>query len=109
MQHHNAARAGIKRPLNVLRLGVIFLKRQRHLGKLCGLRICKAGRHARKPGDAGAKEFATTTDTLGKNKLWAALPFVANQRLIPYEMEMTYGSPSAAMAFLDVVQKSFTS
>ena len=66
-------------------------------------------RHARKPGDAGAKEFATTTDTLGKNKLWAALPFVANQRLIPYEMEMTYGSPSAQMAFLDVVEKAFTS
>lgn len=60
-------------------------------------------------GEAGQKEFATTTDTLGKNKLWAALPFVANKRLIPYEMEMTYGSPSAQLAFLDVVEKAFSS
>lgn len=59
-------------------------------------------------GEAGQKEFATTTDTLGKNKLWAALPFVADKRLIPYEMEMTYGSPSAQLAFLDVIEKAFT-
>ena len=60
-------------------------------------------------GDSGQKEFQTTKDTLGKNKLWAALPFVADVHIVPDEMEMTYGSPSAAMAFLDVVQKSFTS
>lgn len=60
-------------------------------------------------GEAGQKEFATMNDTLGKNKLWTALPFVANKRLIPYEMEMTYGSPSAQMAFLDVVEKAFAS
>lgn len=60
-------------------------------------------------GDSGQKESQTTKDTLGKNKLWTALPFVADDRIVPYEMEMTYGSPSAAMAFLDVVQKAFTS
>ena len=60
-------------------------------------------------GDSGQKEFQTTKDTLGKNKLWTALPFVADDHIVPDEMEMTYGSPSAAMAFLDVVQKSFTS
>lgn len=60
-------------------------------------------------GDTGAKEFETTKNTLGRNKLWAALPFVTDQRLISYEMEMTYGSPSAQFAFLDVIEKAFTS
>ncbi len=60
-------------------------------------------------GESGQKEFATTTDTLGRNKVWAALPFVAGKRLVPYEMEITYGSPSAQMAFLDVVEKAFSS
>lgn len=60
-------------------------------------------------GDSGQKESQTTKDTLGKNKLWTAPPFVADDRIVPYEMEMTYGSPSAAMAFLDVMQKAFIS
>ena len=49
LQHHNTPVAGIKRPLHILRLGVVFFQRQRNLRKVCSLRIRKAGWHARKP------------------------------------------------------------
>jgi iron complex transport system substrate-binding protein len=58
-------------------------------------------------GESGEKEFATMMDTLGRNKVWTALPFVKDNRIQTYEMEMTYGSPSGQLAFLDVVEKAF--
>ena len=45
---------------------------------------------------------------------WARTPagasstFVKNEQIYPYDMEMTYGSPSGQMAFLDVVEKALT-
>lgn len=59
------------------------------------------------PGDKGQQEFDTILKTLGKNKLWNDLPFVKDDRYIAYDMEMTYGSPSGQMAFLDVVEQAF--
>lgn len=58
------------------------------------------------PGDKGAAEYANTQSTLMKNPLWARLDFVKDKRIVPYDMEMTYGSPSGQMAFLDVIEKA---
>ena len=44
-----------------------------------------------------------------KNPLWNELDFVANDHIVTYEMEMTYGSPSGQLAFLDVVEKALGS
>jgi iron complex transport system substrate-binding protein len=35
--------------------------------------------------------------------LWSTLTFVENDHVIPFEMEMVYGSPSGQLAFLEVV------
>ncbi|MCU1518733.1 MAG: ABC-type Fe3+-hydroxamate transporter, extracellular iron-siderophore binding protein [Pseudarthrobacter sp.] len=40
------------------------------------------------------------------NKLWTALPFVANQEIHTYDLEMLYGSPSGQYAFLETVEKA---
>ena len=66
LQHHNAPVARIKRPLHILRFGVVFLQRQRDLGKVCGLRIRKAGWHASKPGKSLADRLRRIG--AGKNK-----------------------------------------
>ena len=57
-------------------------------------------------GAAGQKEFDTGLAEIGKNALWRELPFVKNKHIVTYEMEMTYGSPSGQLAFLDVVEKA---
>ena len=42
-------------------------------------------------------------DELDKNPLWSELPVVEEGPLVKYDMEMTYGSPSGQMAFLETV------
>ena len=60
------------------------------------------------PGKKGEAAHAKTQKDLAKNRLWARLAFVKNDQVIPYDMEMTYGSPSGQMAFLDVVEQALT-
>jgi len=60
------------------------------------------------PGKKGQAQFDKTEKDLAKNPLWAGLAFVENDRFVPYDMEMTYGSPSGQMAFLDVVERALT-
>jgi iron complex transport system substrate-binding protein len=43
---------------------------------------------------------------IGQNALWASLPFVTQNAIHRYDMEMVYGSPSGQMAFLDEVEKA---
>ena len=57
----------------------------------------------RMPGDAGEEEFEATLENLDKNALWRDLEFVQNDAIIDYDLEMTFGSPSGQMAFLEVV------
>lgn len=40
------------------------------------------------------------------NKLWTALPFVANKQIHTFDLEMIYGSPSGQYAFLETVEKA---
>ncbi|KAA1424923.1 ABC transporter substrate-binding protein [Mumia zhuanghuii] len=61
------------------------------------------------PGEKGDKEYAATEKELMANPLWAGLPFVENDQIFTYDMEMTYGSPSGQMAFLDVVEEALGS
>ena len=42
------------------------------------------------------------------NPLWTRLDFVVNDHIIPFEMEIVYGSPSGQLAFLDVVEKALS-
>jgi iron complex transport system substrate-binding protein len=58
------------------------------------------------PGAKGTAEYATSQTDLLKNPLWARLAFVQKEQIVPYDMEMTYGSPSGQMAFLDVIEKA---
>lgn len=57
-------------------------------------------------GATGQKEFDAVMAEANKNALWAQLGFVKNDNIVTYEMEMTYGSPSGQLAFLDVVEKA---
>ncbi|WP_418058503.1 ABC transporter substrate-binding protein [Pimelobacter simplex] len=56
-------------------------------------------------GTAGQDEYDKTITELDKNALWAGLPFVQDDHIVTYEMEMTYGSPSGQLAFLEVVRE----
>jgi len=47
-----------------------------------------------------------TLDEIAKNALWSDLEFVKKNQLISFEIEVSYGSPSGALAFLDVVRKA---
>jgi iron complex transport system substrate-binding protein len=60
----------------------------------------------RMPGEKGEAEFEQLLADLGKNPLWADLGFVQADHIVSYDMEMTYGSPSGQMAFLDVVAEA---
>lgn len=55
------------------------------------------------PEDVAAERepFAALAD----NTLWNNLPFVENDAIHPFDMEMQFGSPSGQMAFLDIVEK----
>ena len=83
--------------------GVAFSAEQ--VGQMSGVDVAFA---IKSPGEKGQQEFDKTINQLSKNKLFADLPFMVNDKLVTYDMEMTYGSPSGQMAFLDVVEEAFT-
>ena len=43
-----------------------------------------------------------------KNPLWVQLDFVKAGHIVPFEMEMVYGSPSGQLAFLEVVAEALS-
>ncbi|AHW63548.1 Putative ABC-type Fe3+-hydroxamate transporter, substrate-binding lipoprotein [Corynebacterium glyciniphilum AJ 3170] len=53
-------------------------------------------------------DFENMMDQLKDNPQWRSLPFVKNNRVFTYDMEMQYGSPSAALAFADRVSQDLT-
>ncbi|GAA1544568.1 ABC transporter substrate-binding protein [Nocardioides humi] len=57
-------------------------------------------------GEEGQQEYDKTLAELQKNALWGDLGFVQESQIVTYEWEMTYGSPSGQLAFLDVVEKA---
>ncbi|SDC96801.1 ABC transporter substrate-binding protein [Glycomyces harbinensis] len=57
-------------------------------------------------GDEGDAQFQQLLDDAAENPLWADLDFVAQDGVVGYEMEMTFGSPSGQLAFLDVVEQA---
>jgi len=57
-------------------------------------------------GAKGQQEFDAVMKQANENALWRNLPAVEDDHVITYEMEMTYGSPSGQLAFLDVVEKA---
>lgn len=55
------------------------------------------------------EEVAAGTDPLDSLKddtLWKGLPFVQDNAIHTFDMEMFYGSPSGQTAFLDIVEKA---
>jgi iron complex transport system substrate-binding protein len=56
-------------------------------------------------GEQGLAEHAALMAEAAKNPLWTELEFVKQGHMIPFEMEMVYGSPSGQLAFLEVVAK----
>jgi len=59
-------------------------------------------------GEQGLAEHAQLMAEAAKNPLWAQLDVVREQHIIPFEMEMVYGSPSGQLAFLEVVAKALS-
>lgn len=59
-------------------------------------------------GEAGMAEHQTLMAEAAKNPLWNQLPIVRQQHIIPFEMEMVYGSPSGQLAFLEVVAEALS-
>jgi len=57
-------------------------------------------------GAEGQAQLDADLAELGKNALWASLPFVTANAIHRYDMEMVYGSPSGQMAFLDEVEQA---
>jgi iron complex transport system substrate-binding protein len=57
-------------------------------------------------GDEGEAQFQQLLDDAAQNPLWTDLDFVADDGIVGYEMEMTFGSPSGQLAFLDVVEQA---
>lgn len=76
------------------------------IGKLAGIDYAFSTKGL---GETGQKEFDAVMAEAAKNPLWNELDFVANDHIVTYEMEMTYGSPSGQLAFLDVVEKALGS
>lgn len=60
-------------------------------------------------GAVGEKQFQKDLAESKRSTIFADLPFVAQNHIATYEMEMTYGSPSGQLAFLDVVEKALAS
>ncbi len=48
-------------------------------------------------------DLITNNEAVTSNPLWASLPFVMNERIYPYNLEMAYGSPSGQDALLEVI------
>lgn len=57
-------------------------------------------------GPEGQAEFDKSLAELDKNALWGQLDFVKEGHIVTSEMEMTYGSPSGQLAFLEVVRRA---
>lgn len=57
-------------------------------------------------GEEGLAALAATLGEAASNPLWAGLDFVAADHIVPFEFEMTFGSPSGQLAFLEVVAKA---
>lgn len=55
---------------------------------------------------ASQKQHEDTLATLSENDLWAEAPFIENDELYTYDMEMIYGSPSGHWALLEVVEQA---
>lgn len=59
-------------------------------------------------GEEGLAEHRALMAEAANNPLWAQLDIVRDQHIIPFEMEMVYGSPSGQLAFLEVVAKALS-
>lgn len=59
--------------------------------------------------DSDRKNFDKVLDKAAENPQWKDLDFVKHDGIVGYEMEMTYGSPSGRLAFLEVVERALTS
>lgn len=59
-------------------------------------------------GDDEEAQFQQLLDEAAENPLWAQLDFVEQGGIVGYEMEMTFGSPSGQLAFLEVVAEALT-
>jgi iron complex transport system substrate-binding protein len=59
-------------------------------------------------GEQGLAEQRAMMAEAGKNPLWSQLKIVRQQHIIPFEMEMVYGSPSGQLAFLEVVAEALS-
>lgn len=71
------------------------------LGELADADVAIMGRPAGPSGDAALKE---TLNTLDGFPTWRDLPFVKNDRIYGYDMEMTFGSPNGQSAFVEWIR-----
>lgn len=55
-------------------------------------------------GEDAKAELDKSIASMAKSPYWKDLPFVKNERIYTYNMEMAYGSPSGATAFLQQVR-----
>ncbi|MEU5873385.1 ABC transporter substrate-binding protein [Glycomyces sp. NPDC047369] len=75
------------------------------VGKMDGIDYAFMIRGTGAEGDA---QFQQLLDDAAQNPLWADLDFVQDDGIVGYEMEMTFGSPSGQLAFLDVVEAALS-
>lgn len=54
-------------------------------------------------GETGRANYEATMKALDASPIWRDLPFVRNNRIFTYELEMTFGSPNGQSAFVDAV------
>ena len=59
-------------------------------------------------GEEGLAAHRESMAEAAKNPLWAQLDFVKAGHIVPFEMEMVYGSPSGQLAFLEVVAEALS-
>lgn len=54
-------------------------------------------------GEAGQESHEATLTALEESPIWRDLPFVRNNRIFTFDLEMTFGSPNGRVAFIDAV------
>ena len=59
-------------------------------------------------GEQGLAEHREMLAEAAKNPLWAQLDLVTAEHIVPFEMEMVFGSPSGQLAFLEVVAEALS-
>jgi|TARA_A100001391_G_scaffold135519_1_gene94234 iron complex transport system substrate-binding protein len=59
-------------------------------------------------GDEGLAAHATLMEEAARNPLWARLNVVEDEHIVPFELEMVFGSPSGQLAFLEVVAQTLS-